>query len=150
MIIITLISIILVSTLYVLTPFMTKGKLPNRFVTKKQVRIKELRTRNEFLRSSLRDTNLEHATGMLSKGDYGKLRAAYLLRLKSVTQEIELLGGQDSSSDVRKQIESEIAIKRKSPAVVVLADRFIICEVCSNENITSSNFCSKCGAKLKQ
>ncbi len=146
----TLISIIFVVTLYVLTPFMTKGKLPNRFVTKKQVRIKELKTRNENLRSSLRDTDLEHVTGMLLKGDYEKLRAAYLLRIKSITQEIEQLGGNDGSSDIKKQIESEIAFKRKSPTVVVLADRVIMCAVCSNENITGSNFCSKCGAKLKQ
>ncbi len=140
--------IVILTIVFIINPFITGRKLPKRFITKKQVKAKDLRTKKVDIISSIRDIDLENAMGKIQENDYTKLRKAYHSRLDTVNQELDRLGSSDGYSDLKKQVEMEIKLKRTSPRAAVTASRGLLCAACSAENNPESNYCSKCGAKL--
>jgi len=133
---------------FVLEPFFYARKLPNRFITRKQVRKNELSVLKENLLDSIRELDLENATGMIPKEDYHKLRKAYISRLETINHELGGLVKPDRTNDIKKQIETDIKIHRKTTEIAVRDGNSLICPECSAANLPGSNFCSKCGEKL--
>ena len=105
---------VIMVVLFIMEPFFSVRKLPNRFLTKKQTQKKELQTRREFVVQSISDLDLDSAIAKIPKKDYQRLRKSYALRLDSLSQEIDGLGKPDGESDIKRRIEAEVKIRRKS------------------------------------
>lgn len=141
--------IVLMVFLYLMEPFISGRKFPNRFISKKQLREKGLQTRKELHLQNIADLDLDNAIQKIPKEDYIKLRKAYVTRVENITRELDGLGKEGRPVDVKKQIENEVLIRRRSQKTTGPGSNGRVCPSCSKENLPGSNFCSICGANLK-
>ena len=140
--------IVLMVFLFVMEPFISGRKFPNRFISKKQLREKDLQTKREHNMQSIADLDLDNAIEKIPKEDYFTLRKAYVTRLENITRELDGLSKGGRSVDVKKQIENEVLVRRKSQKTAAPKSNGRVCSSCSGVNSPESNFCSTCGAKL--
>ena len=148
MLIVIITLLVIVVFLFVTEPFFSIRKLPNRFITRNLVRRKELQTHKENVLENIRELDLDSATGKVPGEDYQKLRKTYVSRFETISRELDGLGASNGLSDLKKRIEAEVKVMRKTSGIPVPAENSTICPTCSAENLTGNNFCSQCGAKL--
>ncbi|MFC1729839.1 hypothetical protein ACFL6I_05835 [candidate division KSB1 bacterium] len=135
---------------FVLEPYYTGKKLPDRFMTKKQVKKNDLTARKDALNDNLKDLELEFQTGMISKDDYSVLHDDYNNRLAHITRELQELDGSGSGGgSIRERIEADVLARRKTEKKIDFSESFINCPECKTEVVGGSNFCPECGFKLK-
>jgi len=141
--------IVLMVFLYLMEPFISGRKFPNRFISKNQLREKDLQTKKEVNIQNIADLDLDNSIEKIPKEDYVKFRKTYVTRLENITRELDGIGKVGRSVDIKKRIENEVLIRRKSQITAAIKSNGRVCPSCSKENLPGSNFCSTCGAKLK-
>ncbi|MFC1553787.1 zinc-ribbon domain-containing protein [candidate division KSB1 bacterium] len=134
--------------IFVMEPFFSTRKLPNRFVSDNQVQKNNLLNRKENIQDMIRTLDLENSTNMITSEDYQKLSKIYNAKLKLIKDKLDSLGSGRSGSNIRNSIEEDIKTLRKTSGSLIAEVKTVACEKCSTENLPDSNFCSKCGNKL--
>ncbi len=132
----------------VLEPFITSRKLPNKFITIQQIRKAELAIKRDELKESLRELELDHNTGKVSDADFTRMQAEYEKKLSNITLEFSAGGKIDSKDNIKKQIENEVKLLRKTKKELKATEQPASCPKCSTDNLPGSKFCSNCGEKL--
>lgn len=143
-----IVLIVFMVFLFVTEPFFARRKFPNRFISKRQARIKDLLTQKEYLVRSLSDLELDNATRKVDGKDFQRLRKSYITRLDTVSRELGGLENANNSGDIKKLIEQDVLIRRKVQKEISPRANGFVCASCSTENLPGSNFCSSCGKKI--
>jgi hypothetical protein len=137
--------------LYILEPYFTGKKLPDRFITDRQKKRTALSLKRDEVTECMRELEQDFGTGKITENDYNELINEYRTSLKDITGKIEALNIPRKKEEILKQIEAEVQLLRKSSGGNgdSLADSGkVFCNDCGKENPAGSNFCSKCGVKL--
>lgn len=131
-------------------------------------RLRMLEVQKDSLYSAIRDIDLDHGLGKLTKEDYDDLRRKYRLEAAEVLKEIDSITNQEGSQNLDSEIEAEISKSRTKAHGKSIEDEIeqevsrarvgqpsvfsapasLSCPACGSTISADDIFCSKCGEKL--
>ncbi len=134
--------------IYILEPYFTGKKLPDRFITSRQIEQISLTLKRDEITECMKELEQDFGTGKVTENDYNTLIQEYSSDLKKLVAKLSVNRVPRNRDDLVNQIEAEVRLFRRSTSESGEEQQKVFCNQCGKENPAGSNFCSNCGKKI--
>lgn len=150
---IVIVFLVLASGYWIIRPLLNPEQLQDSLTPDLNERLDQITLKKEGAYATIKELEFDLSMGKLSKEDFETMKEQYTLDALEYMEEIDQLQASEkrdstlTEEEIEKNSENEISVLRKAESTVKGS---VFCTQCGEKASGQDQFCSSCGAELRE